>query len=374
METKAAVLWDFGKDWTVEDIRLDPPRNGEVLVEFSASGLCHSNEHIRAGESVGVSVPMIPCHEGAGIVREVGPGVTTLAPGDSVVTIFVPSCGRCAMCATGHQSLCDMNADIAGGRQLSDGTARHHATDGTDIGIESRVGSAAYHGVVHESACVPIPGDVPHASACLLGCGVVTGWGSAVYAGGGVQPGEAVVVAGIGGVGINAVQGARLAGAELIFAVDPVPWKREQALAFGATHVAESVADAFPLVQEVTWGRMANAVIMTMGTGDGQQLGSAVALAGKRGRIVITNVHPPHETEVRLSLREVTVYEKQIHGSLYGSANARADIPKLIRLYRAGLLDLDGLVTRTYPLEGINTGFRDMLEGRNLRGVLQLAD
>lgn len=370
METRAAVLWNRNEDWVVQDIRLDPPREGEVLVKFAATGLCHSNEHVRTGDTP-LELPMIPCHEGAGVVQEVGPGVTRLKPGDHVVTVFVPACGRCASCATGHSSLCDLNAEVGGGRQLTDDTARHHSLDGQDILIETRVGAAAHHGVLHEFACVKIPEDVPLNRACLLGCGVVTGWGSAVYAGGGIRPGESAVVVGIGGIGINAVQGARLAGAEHIFAIDPVAWKREKALELGATHVAASMEEAQELVAQETWGRMAHQVIMAMGVGEGSLMPQVAALTAKRGRMIITNLHRVDETSIDLSLIELTIMEKQIHGALYGSGNPHADVPKLLRLWRHGQLDLDAIVTRTYPLEDINQGFQDMRDGRNLRGVLE---
>lgn len=370
IKTQAAILWQTNQDWSVEEITLDSPRHGEVLVEFAATGLCHSNVHIRTGDLPSM-LPMIPGHEGAGVVQEVGPGVDSLKVGDHVVTVFVPSCGRCEMCAEGHQNLCDFNANIGKGMQLSDGTARHHAADGTDLATESRVGSGGRHTVLHESACVKIPDDIPLNRACLLGCGVTTGWGSAVYAGGGVQPGETAIIVGVGGVGANAVQGARLAGAEQIVAVDREPWKLDQAKKFGATHSAGSLDEAIELVREITHGKMGNQVIMTMGVGDGSLMSKVSALVGKRGRIVITNIHPAAETQVSLSMMEIAVYEKQIHGSLYGSANPRSAIPRLLRLYRNGQLDLDGLVTKTYSLDQINQGFTDMLDGRNIRGVVE---
>jgi S-(hydroxymethyl)glutathione dehydrogenase/alcohol dehydrogenase len=202
-----------------------------------------------------------------------------------------------------------------------------------------------------------------------MGCGVVTGWGSAVYAAD-VQPGETVVVAGVGGIGANAIQGAKLAGAKRIIAVDPLENKREKAMDFGATHTAESLEAAFPLVQEITWGTMANKVILTLGVGDGELLASALALASKGGRVVVTNIHPAGETTANVSLLDLTLMEKQVVGSLFGSGNPRYDIPKLLGLYREGQLDLDGLVSRTYSLDEINVGYQDMRDGKNIRGVL----
>ena len=185
-----------------------------------------------------------------------------------------------------------------------------------------------------------------------------------------VRPGDTVAVVGVGGIGANAIQGARLAGAKRIVAIDPVEFKREKAMEFGATHTASSMAEALPLLQDITWGTMANKVIMTMGVGDGQVLAEAMALASKRGRVVVTNIHPALEMTANVNLLDVTLMEKQIVGSLFGSGNPRADIPKLANLYREGQLDLDGLVTRTYPLEGINEGYEAMRKGENIRGVL----
>jgi len=184
------------------------------------------------------------------------------------------------------------------------------------------------------------------------------------------RPGETVVVAGVGGIGANAIQGAKLAGAASIVAVDPLENKRELAQKFGATHSAASLEEALPQIQELTWGRMADKVIMTMGVGNGELLASALALAKKRGRVVITNIHPALETTANVSLLDLTLMEKQVVGSLFGSGNPRYDIPKLLGLWRNGQLDLDGLVSRTYPLEGVNDGYNDMRDGKNIRGVL----
>ena len=367
MKTKAAVLWEVGKDWNVEEIELDPPKQGEVLVKIAASGMCHSDEHLVTGD-LPFALPLIGGHEGAGVVEEVGEGVTWLEPGDHVVFGFIPSCGRCPSCSTGHQNLCDLGAALGLGMQITDGTSRHHA-QGKDLGLMCLLGTFAHHTVVNEASCIKVDDDIRFDRACLLGCGVVTGWGSAVYAAD-VQPGETVVVAGIGGVGANAIQGAKLAGAKRIIAIDPLENKREKAMDFGATHTAESFDAALPLVQDLTWGTMANKVILTMGVGRGELLASALALASKRGRVVVTNVHPAVEMAANVSLFDMTMMEKQVVGSLFGSGNPRYDIPKLIGLYREGQLDLDGLVTRTYTLDEINVGYQDMRDGKNIRGVL----
>ena len=366
MKTQAAVLWELGAPWSIEEIELDPPGPGEVLVKLAASGMCHSDEHVVTGD-LPFELPLIGGHEGAGVVEQVGEGVSWLAPGDHVVFGFVPSCGRCPSCSTGHQSLCDLGALIGIGLQV-DGTSRHHA-QGKDLGIMCILGTFAHHTVVNEASCIKIDADVPLDRACLLGCGVVTGWGSSVYAAQ-VGPGDVVAVVGIGGIGINAVQGARLAGAKQIWAIDPVEFKRSKAQEFGATHTAASLEEALPAITDASWGRMANKVIMTMGVGSGELLAAALAITAKRGRVVVTNIHPALETSANISLLDLTLMEKQVVGSLFGSGNPRADIPKILELYHRGQIDLDGLVTKTYPLEGVNDGYADMRDGNNLRGVL----
>jgi Zn-dependent alcohol dehydrogenase len=190
-----------------------------------------------------------------------------------------------------------------------------------------------------------------------------------VYAAG-VGPGDNVAVIGVGGIGANAIQGARLAGAERIFAVDPVPFKLEQAKRFGATHVASSIDEATELITAETWGRLCNRVIVTMGVGRGDLLAPILGLTSKLGKVVITNITPWTEVQVSMSMLDLTLMEKQVIGSLFGSANPRYDIPKLLELYSAGQLDLDGLVTRTYKLEDVNEGYQDMRDGKNIRGVL----
>ncbi len=368
MKTKAAVLWEVNTPWSVEEIDLDPPGPGEVLVKIAASGMCHSDEHLVTGD-LPFAPPIIGGHEGAGVVQEVGEGVSWLAPGDHVVFGFIPSCGRCASCSTGHQNLCDLGALMGLGKQIADGTSRHHAR-GQDLALMCILGTFAHHTVVNEASCIKIDKDVPLDRACLLGCGVVTGWGSSVYAAE-VKPGDTVAVVGVGGIGANAIQGAKLAGAKRIIAIDPVEFKREKAMEFGATHTFSSMEEALPGIQELTWGTMANKVIMTMGVGSGEVIGSAMALAAKRGRVVVTNIHPALEYSASMSLLDLTLMEKQLVGSLFGSGNPRADIPKLIGLYREGQLDLDGLVTNEYPLEGVNEGYDAMRAGTNIRGVLK---
>jgi S-(hydroxymethyl)glutathione dehydrogenase/alcohol dehydrogenase len=379
VDTQAAILWETNTPWSVEDIVLDPPEQGEVVVKLAASGLCHSDEHLVTGdmtippqvtEMTGIKMlPIIGGHEGAGEVVEVGPGVTTLAPGDHVSLGFVPACGRCPSCSAGRQNLCDLGAYLLLGRQIGGLTSRHHAANGTDLGIMCCLGTFGPYTVVNEASCIKLDGDIPLDKAALVGCGVTTGWGSAVYLAD-VQPGETVVVIGIGGIGINAVQGAAMAGARNIVAVDPVPFKLAEAVKFGATHTAASVEEAIALVGEITWGALAEKAIITTGVAEGSMIAPVMSMVAKGGRCVVTAVAPMAQTEISLNLAELTLLQKQLVGGIFGGANPRRDIPRLLRLYKEGKLKLDELVTTTYKLNDINQGYQDMRDGKNLRGMI----
>jgi NDMA-dependent alcohol dehydrogenase len=380
MKSKAAILWEPHTKWSVEEIELDPPGPGEVLLKLAASGLCHSDEHLVTGDmvlpqematAVGLQqFPVIGGHEGAGEVLEVGAGVTSVAPGDHVVLSFIPACGRCPSCATGKQQLCDYGAFLLAGRQITDFTARHHAADGRDLGIMCCIGTFEPYTVASEMSCVKIDPDIPLDKAALVGCGVTTGWGSATYAAD-VRPGETVVVVGCGGIGINAIQGAVLAGAENVVAVDPVEFKRQQALVFGATHTAASMEEAAGLVSQLTWGANADKAILTTSVAEGHLVAPLLGLVKKSGRAVVTAVAPITQEDVKLNLFDLAMMRKELVGTIFGNSNPRRDIPHLLHLYQAGKLKLDELVTRTYDLEDINQGYQDMRDGFNIRGVLK---
>lgn len=367
MKTRAAVLWDRQKDWSVEEIALDPPKAGEVLVAMGGSGLCHSDEHVLTGD-LPWPLPMIGGHEGAGVIQEVGPGVADLAAGDRVIFSFLPVCGRCRPCAQGMSNLCELGMYLGTGTQISDHTARHHAR-GQDLGLMCLLGTFAEHTVVSSANCIKIDDDLPLDVACLLGCSVITGWGAVTYTGE-ARAGDTVVVVGIGGIGINAVQGAAVAGAEHVVAVDPVALKREKALELGATHAVGSSEEAAALLTDLTRGRMAQVCVNTMGVGAGEQIAASLAMVGKRGRVVVTNLHRATETQVSMSALDLTLLEKQVRGSLFGSSNPRSDIPRMLELHRSGKLKLAELRTRTYALDEINEGYDDMRNGRTVRGVV----
>ncbi|HEX6394853.1 MAG TPA: NDMA-dependent alcohol dehydrogenase [Acidimicrobiales bacterium] len=379
MKSKAAILWETNSKWSVEEIELDAPKPGEVLVKLAASGLCHSDEHLVTGDMVldqatadalGLKqLPIIGGHEGAGEVVEVGANVTTLAPGDHVVLSFIPACGRCPSCAMGQQHLCDLGAFLLAGRQVTDFTSRHHAGDGTDLGVMCCVGTFEPYTVVSEASCVKIEPHIPLEKAALVGCGVTTGWGTAVNAAD-VRSGETVVVVGLGGIGMNAVQGARLAGADRIVAVDPLESKRDRAGAFGATHTASSMEEATALVGELTRGAMADKAMLTVGVAYGDLVAPLMNLVKKAGRAVVTAVAPVAQTDVKLDLFMMAMMRKELVGCIFGNANPRRDIPRILDLYGQGRLMLDELVTNTYSLEDINQGYEDMRNGTNIRGVV----
>ncbi|MCU1594096.1 MAG: alcohol dehydrogenase [Frankiales bacterium] len=371
MKTKGALLWGIKEEWSVEEIELGDPVAGEVQVELAASGLCHSDEHLVTGATP-VGFPAIGGHEGAGIVTKVGPGVTSLKEGDHVVLAFIPACGKCPPCSNGHQNLCDLGAFLLGGTAIADGTHRITAR-GQGVSPMCLLGTFSPYVTVHESSAVKIDDDHPLDKAALVGCGVTTGWGSATRVAD-TRPGETVVVIGIGGVGINAIQGAVAAGAKKVIAIDPVPWKLEQAKAFGATHTFASAAAAVEAVGELTWGRMAEKAVITVGDIQGEDVEDAMNLIGKGGRVVVTGMGDATKMDVKLNLFAFTLLQKDLQGAIFGGANPRAEIPWLLSMYREGKLKLDELVTTTYTLEDVNQGYEDMRAGKNLRGMILYTD
>ena len=366
MKTNAAVLWRQGDPWSVEEIELDPPQTGEVRVRIAAAGLCHSDEHVRCADGVSY-LPLIGGHEGAGVIEEVGPGVTELAVGDHVVFSFIPACGRCKWCSTGRANLCDYGRFLMQGGAIAGGFRAHART--ADLGMMTMVGAFAEQTVVHETSIVKIDSDIPLPQAALLGCAVPTGWGSSVNIGR-VRPGDTVAVVGVGGIGANAVQGARMAGASTIIAVDPAEFKRSQAKIFGATHAASSMSEAKELISALTNGEMASVAVCSIGVPQGSMMQEFTDLVSKGGRAVLTGVASGSDNTVTLGLQAFAMYEKSFLGTVYGGCSPRADIPRFVELYRNGQLKLDELITNTYSLDQINEGYADMLSNKNIRGVI----
>jgi S-(hydroxymethyl)glutathione dehydrogenase/alcohol dehydrogenase len=372
MKTKAAVLHGPGKDWEIDEIDLGDPVAGEVQVRLAASGLCHSDEHLRTGASPVAFFPAVGGHEGAGVVTKVGPEVSGFKEGDHVVLAFIPGCGTCRPCARGMQNLCDAGANLLTGKAISDGT--HRITHrGNPVVPMCLLGTFAPYVTVNQASVIKIEDDIPLDKAALLGCGVSTGWGSATEVGD-TRAGDTVVVVGIGGVGINAVQGAAAAGARYVIAVDPVAFKREKALELGATHTFTSMAEAAGPVGELTWGQKANTVILTMGEVEGEHLQPALSMTAKGGQVVVTGMGDFQQIDASLNLFELTLLQKRVQGAIFGGVSPRTQIPRLLELYRHGTLKLDELVTTTYRLEDINVGYQDMRDGKNLRGMVVYGD
>jgi len=371
MQTRAAILRQVPGTWEVHTVDLDPPRDREVLVRIVASGLCHSDDHFATGDITVGHLPICGGHEAAGVVEAVGPGVSTLREGDHVVTAFIPSCGHCRWCASGMQALCDNGALMLEGTQL-DGTFRMHL-DGEDVAQAGLLSAFAEYSVMPEVSCIKISKDVPLEIAALLGCAVPTGWGSAVNAAQ-VSPGDVVMVVGTGGIGVNAVQGARHAGASRIIAVDPVELKRTTALKLGATDAFADREEATELARSLTNGQGADSVIVCIGVPTGDDVGAAFSAIRKAGTVVLTGAAPDTAVGIPAGLLELTMYQKRIQGSLYGGCSPAKDVPRLLDLWQAGQLRLEELVTRTYSLDEINEGYEDLHAGLNVRGVLHLGE
>jgi NDMA-dependent alcohol dehydrogenase len=388
MKSKAAVLRGVGVDWEVTDVELDAPRAGEVLVKMAYAGICHSDEHFHSGDSVptkdmedmmraaGLEVPewfpMLGGHEGSGGVEEVGPEVKTLKPGDHVAISFFPACGSCRWCATGYTYLCDVGAHIYSKKMTTDHTARRHLPGpggSEDLMAMMQVGTFSDYVVASERSLVKIHDWIPLEAASLVSCGVTTGFGSGSTAAG-TQIGDTVVVLGVGGVGMNAVQGAVAAGAKYVVAVDPLEFKRDMAPTFGATHTAIDAAAALELVREITWGVMADRVILTAGVVPPDLIMMGMMLLRKGGTCVLTGVSKLTDMMVPLILSDMVSNCKTLKGVLYGEMNPRDAMPMLLSMYEAGKLKLDELVTRSYKLDDINEAMKDLRSGKNLRGVI----
>jgi S-(hydroxymethyl)glutathione dehydrogenase/alcohol dehydrogenase len=372
MKTKGALIWEFNKPWTIEEIELGDPQKHEVKVQMEAAGMCHSDHHLVTGGIPMAGFPVLGGHEGAGVVVEIGEGVEDIKVGDHVVLSFIPSCGKCPSCQAGLRNLCDLGAGLLAGTAISDGTHRIHAK-GQPVFPMTLLGTFSPYMVVHETSVVKIDPTIPFEVACLVGCGVTTGYGSAVRTAD-IRPGEDVLIIGVGGVGMAALQGAVNAGARNIFVIDPVDWKRDQALKFGATHAYPDINAAFAGVAEVTAGLMAKKVIVTVGELQGADVDNYMNITAKAGTCVLTAIGSMLDTQVTLNLAMMTLMQKNLQGTIFGGGNPYFDIPQLLSMYKCGKLNLDDMVTRQYRLEQINEGYQDMLEGRNIRGIIRYTD
>lgn len=361
---QAAVLRTPNQPYEIVDVQLDEPHDGEVRVRMQSSGVCHSDLSVMDGV-IPFMLPMVGGHEGAGIVEAVGPGVTKVKEGDHVIISWVATCEKCFFCTHDQPQLCQSGMAAFG--SMDDGTTR------LKIGDE-----VIYHGlnaatfaestVVRETAVVKIPDDIPFNVAAMVGCGVTTGIGAAVHTGH-VQEGETVAVIGCGGVGLSVIQGAKVAGAGSIIAIDPLQSRRDAAINFGATEAIEAGDGAVEAVKALTEGRGADAAFEVVGKAPLQQQAYDMTRAG--GRTVLVGV-PSIDSEVAVRTFFMIMGEKQLRGSWYGSARPSRDFPWILDLYREGRIDLDSLATQTLPLARINEAFDAMRAGEQLRTVLTL--
>jgi S-(hydroxymethyl)glutathione dehydrogenase / alcohol dehydrogenase len=364
MKINAAVLRTPGSPLTIEPLELDAPEAGEVLVEVKAAGVCHSDLHPALGDWP-VPTPVVLGHEGAGVVRAVGQGVTSVASGDVVVFCWAPPCGACPSCQSGHPVLCDRLDRTAYRHRLPSGSARLRAGDDR---VAAFLGTACFadFAVVAEAGAVRVPAGVPFDVLATLGCAVVTGVGAVMNAAQ-VEPGSTVVVIGAGGVGLNVVQGAALSCSGRIVAIDRQEAPLRLARAFGATDVALAPPSIVDAVRELTGGRGADYVFDTVGSPS--TVADAVAAARKGGTIVVTGL-ARIDGVASIATFPFVMQEKRLIGSVYGSGRPSHDIPKLAELYREGKLKLRELVTRTYPLGEINEAFAALARADGARGVI----
>jgi S-(hydroxymethyl)glutathione dehydrogenase/alcohol dehydrogenase len=360
-----AAVADGKGSFTIKTVTVNPPRHGEVLVAIKASGICHTDY-----DSLGRGEPFILGHEGAGVVEAVGEGVSHVAPGDAVILNWAIPCRSCFQCQQGNQNICEWYSPVTG-RDPDHGQAHQGATQwrGRPLGRSFNIGTLSSLTLVRQQAVIPMRPGIPFASACIIGCGVMTGFGSVVNAAR-LVPGSSAVVLGTGGVGLNVIQGARIAGAGKVIAVDVNPQRLEMAGRFGATHrILASRDDAGLLaaadeVKSICGGRGADYAFECTGI---PALGPAPLAMIRNAGMAVQVSGIEQSIEFDMNLFE---WDKIYLNPLYGKARPEFDFPKLMDLYQRGLLMLDELVTRTYRLEALQEAIDDMLAGRNAKGVV----
>jgi S-(hydroxymethyl)glutathione dehydrogenase / alcohol dehydrogenase len=363
---RAAILYEANTPMRIEDVSLDPPKDDEVLVRVTATGACHSDYHVIDGSwnGAGYPLPVILGHEAAGTVEEVGARVRTTRPGDQVILSFAPNCGRCRMCTIGRPNLC--SEMLAKPGRFPDGSRRHHKGEMEINAFGRGMSSFAEYCVVHESAAVPIDPEVPNTVAALMGCAVMTGVG-AVLNTAGVEPGSSVAVFATGGVGLSVVQGAVLANASQIIAVDLLDNKLDYASSFGATHTINAAREnAVEAIRELTGGVGVDYAFDAIG--DARVSRSCYDAVRRGGTAVVVGMAPTG-TEIPIPAT-IAGDEKVLKGCFYGSTRPATDFKRLVDFYKRGALKLDGMITRTYALEDINEAFAALARGDNARGVI----
>ncbi|MBT0770590.1 NDMA-dependent alcohol dehydrogenase [Kineosporia sp. J2-2] len=367
--TRVSLVRSSPGTFETATVELDEPRRDEVTVKLAAAGLCHSDDHVATGDVPVAVHPYAGGHEGAGVITAVGPHTGGFEVGDHVVFSFLPACGRCEFCARGMSNLCDLGASLLTGARADDPSSFRMSENGKPVGQQCGVSTFAELTTASVDSVVKIDRDIPLKLAALVSCGVPTGWGSATRSAN-VRTGDVVIVMGVGGIGANAVQGARFAGARTVIAVDPVQFKQEAARTLGATHALGSIEEAADLARSLTNGQGADSTIVTVGLLTGDHVAQALASIRKAGTVVVTALGDITSVGAPIALGDLTLMQKRLQGSLFGESNPRHDIPKLLRLYRSGDLKLAELITREYSLDQVAQAYEDMHAGKNVRGVI----
>ncbi len=367
MKTRAAVARQAGKTLSLETIDIAGPKAGEVLVEIRATGICHTDEFTLSGADPEGIFPVVLGHEGAGVVMEVGPGVTSLKPGDHVIPLYTPECRNCEYCLSRKTNLCQAIRETQGRGVMPDGTSRF-ACDGVPVMHYMGTSTFANHTVVPEIALAKIREDAPFDKVCYIGCGVTTGIGAVINTAK-VEPGARVVVFGLGGIGLNVIQGARLAGAEMIVGVDLNPRRKEIAEKFGMTHFvnpAEVQGDLVPYLVSLTKG---GADYSFECIGNTRVMRQALECCHKGwGVSVIIGVAGAGQ---EISTRPFQLVTGRVwKGTAFGGARGRTDVPRIVDWYMEGKINIDDLITHVLPFEQFNEGFELMRRGESIRSVI----
>lgn len=366
MKTKAAVAWQAGKPLTIEEVTLQGPKKGEVLIEIKATGLCHTDLYTLSGADPEGLFPAILGHEGAGIVQEVGPGVTSLKPGDHVIPLYTPECRQCKSCLSRKTNLCTAIRATQGQGLMPDGTSRF-SLNGKAIHHYMGTSTFSNYIVVPEIALAKIRHDAPFDKVCYIGCGVTTGVGAVLFTAG-VEAGANVAVFGLGGIGLNVVQGAKMVGADKIIGIDINPAREALGRQFGLTdfinpHDVENVVDR---VIELTDGG-ADYSFECIGNVDVMRQALECCHRGW-GQSVIIGVA---EAGAEIATRPFQLVTGRVwKGSAFGGARGRTDVPKIVDWYMEGKINIDDLITHHLKLEDINEGFEMMKRGESIRSVV----
>jgi Zn-dependent alcohol dehydrogenase len=368
LDVRAAVLRSFGGPHDIVQVWLREPGPGEVLVAIACAGVCHSDVGQADGEW-DFPLPAVLGHEGSGVVEAVGPGVSAIAPGDRVVLNLAPGCGHCRHCMVGRPILCQASLEAMGEGRLTTGPSPI-VLDDAPVAAYSLLACFAERAVVAQESVIPIPEDVPADVAALIGCAVITGLGAAIETLK-VPAGSAGAVIGVGGVGINAVLGASLAGAETIVAIDPSPDRRQRAFSFGATEALDpSRAPEAAELRRRAASHGFDWTIVTVGAPEGISLGIETVRPG--GTACIVGL-APQGAEVPVNMLDLVTYERTIVGSAYGSLTPRLLVPRIIELYRQGRLPLHRLISDRFGLEEIDAAFAKARRSEGLRSILEIA-